>query len=419
MDDPTRERIALFRYALIAPLLHGQVERAAYVAEISAKQHDVPHYGVKQFQPKTILAWLLHYRRHGFDALKPSRRSDRDQSRTLTNEQQMHLIALRKERLWMPITVFYDQLIVQGEIFPKAVSYSTVHRFLKKQRLLGKETPNTPERKRFAYDKVNALWQTDASEGPYLRIDGKTVKTFLIAFIDDCSRLVPFAMFVPTEKFDGLRRVMKEALIRRGIPTMLYTDNGKIFRADMLQFACAGLGINLLHTRAFDPQAKGKIERLFLTCKTRFYTLLKAQPASSLDELNGRFWTWLEEDYHRKPHASLEGKMPLEVYLSQLERIRMVEDPTALDALFLKRANRTVKHDATFTLDNRLYEVPELYAGRKVEIRYDDQTVHLYEEGKAVAQAIEINFMDNAHVKRDRPTLSFKALQKEGGDSDV
>ena len=97
----------------------------------------------------------------------------------------MHLIALRKERLWMPITVFYDQLIIQGEIFPKKVSYATIHRFLKKQGLMGKETPHTPERKRFAYDKVNALWQTDQSEGPYLRIDGKTVKTFLIAFIDD------------------------------------------------------------------------------------------------------------------------------------------------------------------------------------------------------------------------------------------
>ncbi len=111
--------------------------------------------------------------------------------------------------------------------------------------------------------------------------------------------------------------------------------------------------------------------------------------------------------------------MPLEVYLSQMARVRMVKDPAALDALFLKRAHRTVKHDATFPLDNRLYEVPEFYAGRKVEIRYDDQDVHLYEEGKAVAQAIEVNFHDNAHVKRQRPTLSFKALQEEGGEPDV
>ncbi len=419
MDEPTRERIALFRYALIAPMLHEQMDRKAYLAEVSAKKHDVPHYGEKQYTPKTLLAWLLSYRRHQFDGLKPGRRSDRGKSRTLSKEQQEHLLALRKDCLWMHVSVFYDQLVDQGEILPKEVSYSTLHRFLKKQGSLGKETPKVQGRKRFAYDKVNVLWQTDLSMGPHLRIGGKTVKTFLIAFIDDCSRVVPFAQFVQTEKFDGLRTVMKEALIRRGIPKMLYTDNGKIFRSETLQFACAGLGITLLHTRAFDPQSKGKIERYFRTCKVRFYALLKTHPAASIEELNERFWKWLESDYHRKPHASLEGKMPLEVYLSQIDQVRTVEEPAALDAWFLKRATRTVKHDATFTLDNLLYEVPDFYAGRRVDIRYDDHEVHIYEDGKAVAQAMAVQLHDNAHMKRQRSTLSFKALQDEGGSEDV
>lgn len=415
MDEAIREKVALFRYGLIAPLLNDQVDREHYLTEVSSKTHDVPHYGEKRYTAKTVLEWLLLYRRHGFESLKPGRRSDRGQLRTLSQDQQDYVLAERKEKLWMPVTVFYDQLIEQGDIFPKQVSYSTIHRFLRKHGLLGKETPKTPERKRFAHDKVNALWQTDASEGPRLRIGGKTIRTYLIALIDDCSRLVPFAQFVPSEKFDGLRTVMKEALIRRGIPKMIYTDNGKIFKSDILQFACAGLGIQLLHTRAYDPQAKGKIERLFRTCKTRFYTRLKADPVSSLDELNERFWEWLEEDYHRKPHASLDGKMPLEVFLSQANSIRTVDDPAALDALFLKRTFRKVKHDATFSLENRLFEVPDLYAGRRIELRYDENGVHLYEEGKAVAQATEVRFHDNAHMKRQRLSLSFKELQENGG----
>jgi hypothetical protein len=138
-----------------------------------------------------------------------------------------------------------------------------------------------------------------------------------------------------------------------------------------------------------------------------------------LDELNERFWKWLEEDYHRKPDASLDGKMPLEVYLSQVEQVRTVDDPSYLDALFLKRTFRKVKHDATFSLENRLYEAPDVYAGRKVEIRYDENGVHLYENGKAVAQATEVRFHDNAHVKRRRSSLSFKELQEKGGGEDV
>ncbi|UOF88943.1 DDE-type integrase/transposase/recombinase [Fodinisporobacter ferrooxydans] len=411
MDEQNRERVALFRYGIIAPLLNEQVDRATYLAEVSAKTHEVPYYGSKEFTPKTILAWLRQYRRNGFDALKPQARSDRGQSRSLSGELQLHLVSLRKENQGMPVTVFYDQLVQQGEILPQDVSYTSIYRLLKKEGLLGKGIVRSPERKRFSHDTVNMLWQTDLSDGPYLRTGDKKIKTYLIAVIDDCSRLCTFAQFVPSEKFDGLRTVLKEALLRRGIPKMLYTDNGKIFRSDTLHLACAELGIHLLHTQPYDAASKGKIERLFGTIKTRFYSLLKAKPASSLEELNERFWKWLEEDYHRKPHSSLNGKMPLEVYLSQIDQVRMVDDPAKLDPIFLKRENRTVKHDGTFSLNNQLYEVPERFIGQKIEIRYDEQGVHIYEDGKPVARASEVNFHDNAHVKRKRPAISFADMQ--------
>ena len=60
------------------------------------------------------------------------------------------------------------------------------------------------------------------------------------------------------EGFDGLRVVTKEALIRRGKPTMIYADNGKIYRSETLQYACAQLGITLTHTQPYDPQSKGQ-----------------------------------------------------------------------------------------------------------------------------------------------------------------
>ncbi|MCM3571550.1 IS481 family transposase, partial [Neobacillus mesonae] len=67
------------------------------------------------------------------------------------------------------------------------------------------------------------------SHGPFVQDNGKKTKTFLIAYIDDCSRLVPYAQFFSSEKFDGLRGVTKEALIRRGKPSIIYADNGKIY----------------------------------------------------------------------------------------------------------------------------------------------------------------------------------------------
>jgi len=55
MDERDREQVALFRYGLIAPLLHGSIEdRTEYLAEISSKVYDVPYYGPMEYSPKTI-----------------------------------------------------------------------------------------------------------------------------------------------------------------------------------------------------------------------------------------------------------------------------------------------------------------------------------------------------------------------------
>lgn len=162
---------------------------------------------------------------------------------------------------------------------------------------------------------------------------------------------------------------------------------------------------------------KGKIERLFKTIQTRFYPLLQSDPVNSLEELNERFWRWLEEDYHRRPHASLEGKTPHEVYQSQLDQITFLEDLSILETIFLKRAERKVKQDGTITLEKQLYEVPSEYIGQRIEVRMDEQNVYVFEDGKKVAEAIAVSIHDNAHVKRGQsPFALSQANQEEGKD---
>lgn len=413
MNEKEREQIALFRYGLIAPLLNGQVDPKAYFEELEGKVHQMPYYGERKIAVKTIKEWLLNYRRHGFEALKPKKRADRGNSRRLSPDDQDHILAIRKKFLHMPVSVFYEQLIKQGEITKNQISYSTINRLLKKHNLAGKVFSATPERKRFAYDKVNILWQADLSHGPYIKIKGKVKKTFLIAYIDDCSRLVPYAQFFTSEGFDGLRIVTKEALIRRGKPTMIYADNGKIYRSETLQYACAQLGITLTHTQPYDPQSKGKIERFFKTVQTRFYPLLEADPVESLEELNERFWRWLEEDYHRRVHASLDGKTPHEVFHSQLENITFLEDPSILDVIFMKRVQRKVKADGTISLNKQLYEVPARFIGYSVDLRIDDTGVFIFEDNKKVAEAEPVSLSDNAHVKRVRSPFSLTQLAEK------
>ncbi|UGB28784.1 DDE-type integrase/transposase/recombinase [Metabacillus sp. B2-18] len=407
MNEKEREQVALFRYGLIAPLLNEQVDVKEYFGELAGKVHSIPYYGERTVAEKTIKEWLLHYRRSGFDALKPKKRTDKGNSRRLTAEDQDQILHIRKKFLHMPVSVFYEHLIDLGEIQKNKISYSTINRLLKKHNLVGKKIIAIPERKRFAHDRINHLWQGDLSHGPYIPIDGKKRKTFLIAYIDDCSRLVPFGQFFSSEKFEGVRVVTKEALLRRGKPTVIYADNGKIYRSETLQYACAQLGITLAHTQPYDPRAKGKIERLFKTIQTRFYPLLQAKPVDSLEELNERFWRWLEEDYHRRIHASLDGKTPHEVYQSQVESVTFLENTKILDTIFLKREYRKVKADSTITLNKQLYEVPPRFIGHSIDVRFDETGIFVFENDQKVAEAVPVSMTDNAHSKRVRSPFNL------------
>lgn len=415
MNNETAEQVALFRYALISPLLNGQVSsRKEYLAQICGKVHDVPHYGPKEFAPKTIEIWLSSYRKGGFAALKPKGRSDKGESRVLSLEKKEEIIELRQKHRLFSAKLFYEKLVADGVVSPDKASYHTVYRLLRYHNLLERDGKDFKERKRFSYDKINILWQGDMSIGYYLIIGGKKYKTFLFAFLDDCSRLVPFAQFFFTEKFDSMKTVLKEALTRRGIPKMIYVDNGKVYQAGQLQLACASLGITLTHTQPYDPESKGKIERFFGTVRRRFYPQLADNPPKSLAELNERFWQWLEEDYHRKLHSAL-NMSPIDVFMSQASTIRMVSDPNELDLIFWKREYRKVKHDATITLLNQLFEVPARFIGQKVELRYDPSnpdTIHLQENGQSIFMAKAISLSDNAHVKRNPPasSISFENL---------
>lgn len=170
---------------------------------------------------------------------------------------------------------------------------------------------------------MNGLWQADLSYGPYLRLGRKKAATYLLAFIDDASRLVPFAGFCRDQSFDSLKTVFKEALCRRGIPEKVYTDNGKHppsvgpRRSGQFQFVCASLGIALIHAKPYDAAAKGKIERFFLTVKERFYSVLAPESLTSLEALNQAFAAWLNcvasvipaelQAYARVLHPAVDG----------------------------------------------------------------------------------------------------------------
>jgi transposase InsO family protein len=423
MTNEEREAVALFRYGLIAPILNKHCDRKEYLQEVCAQKYTVPYYGLKEFSMSTVERWLSEYRRYGFDELKPKARKDKGHTRALAADEQDTVLEFRRNNMHLSMASFYELAVKRGLFEPQNVSYQSVSRLLRNNKVLKMDKDPVVQRKRFAYDTVNTLWQGDMSVGPYLTIGRRKCRTYLFAFIDDCSRLVPYAQFFFTENFEPMKTVLKEAMLRRGQPRMLYVDNGKVYCTNTLHLACAKLGISLIHTKPYDPEAKGKIERFFGTVRRCFYPLLVNEPINDIEELNKRFWEWLDNDYHRKVHSGI-GSTPLDMYMAQIDRVRHISDPVALDFIFWHRLTRKVRNDGTITINNKLFQVPLRYVGLRIEVRYDSnppKEVFIFEGDVSICHAEPVHLHDNAHVRRSRDIpenpIDFRnVFTNNGGD---
>jgi len=113
------------------------------------------------------------------------------------------------------------------------------------------------DRRRFAYQEAGQLWMSDVMFGPpVISDDGRRKKkTYLIAFIDDATRVIPHAQFAFAENTRSFLPVFKVALIKRGLPQRLLVDYGANYRSKHFSIVCAKLGVALIHARPHQPYA--------------------------------------------------------------------------------------------------------------------------------------------------------------------
>jgi len=154
----------------------------------------------------------------------------------------------------------------------------------------------------------------------------------------------------------------RQGLARRGFPEKLYTDQGKIFTSYHLQIVCANLGVRICHAQPYAAWSKGKLERWFRSLQMDFEARLIIDPAHTLEEINARLWRWIESEYHQRTHSALEGRLRRNGFAQRALNLRTADPRTDWEALFLSRAQRRVRLDATFSLEGHLWERPFICA---------------------------------------------------------
>jgi len=412
-EEEKRTKIALFRYSLIAPLLHRPLERGeinAHLAACAAKTYQIPFSKRITINPETVWRYLASYRQGGFEALKPQVRADADKPRRIPEYALQKAIALREElpsrsaRTIVEILRRDPDIPADLKLVPHTLSLILNKRGKSRESLVGQSKAF----KRFEREHANSLWQGDMLVGPYLpdvERPGKYRRTALFCFIDDYSRLVPYGEFFFEESLPRLERVLKVSILRRGIPGALYVDNGKVYVSTQLSAVCATLGIRQIHSTPYVPNTRGKIERFFGTVRSQFLSEVEAAKIATLEELNNSFQAWVEIVYHQRVHSETEAA-PLERFQQSIAAIGVRQaDPVQLRQAFLWREKRKVTRTATLSLQGNRYGVDPHLAGRQVELRFDPfdlAEVEVWENGYFLGNGQVQKLERDRHLSLDR-----------------
>lgn len=296
----------------------------------------------------------------------------------LPHEVKEKVVMLYQEKYYGSNYCHFAQLLEEHEAL--TLSPSSVRRILleegikqAKQRRRSKAHP--PRQRK---PQAGMLWQIDAT--PYAWLEDRAPAFTLHAAIDDATGTVVGAVFRQTECREGYSQVMQQGIQKYGIPLSLYSDRHTIFRSPnekltveqelagetkpLSNFGKAMAELHIAHIKAITPQAKGRIERLWVTFQDRLVIELRLLGVKTLEEANAALPTLLEK--HNRKFAVA----PKEVESAYIEL-----DPSInLNYVFTIREHRQLGHGNTLSYNGTIYTLAHstnfrLDAKATVEVR--------------------------------------------------
>jgi putative transposase len=416
MDDEVREKIALHRYGVIAEALSERLtsaERGAAVREIAGRLHTHPDGTERRYSRGTIDRWTRSWRAKGLEGLKPAARSDTGVVRSHP-ELAEEASALRLERPTRSAAQIARILFYRHGV---RVAERTVRAQLRRRGLhreaLGAEQKSFG---RYEAARANERWVTDVLVGPFVpypRAEA-SVRAKLFLIVDDHSRLLVDGAFYAHENARACQDLLRHAITWRGVPEVLYADNGGPFKNAWLTRTCAVLGIRLVHSKPYQPAGRGKQERLNRFIRESFLDEALHQGISSLEELNDLFCAWADQVANRRVHAET-NETPIARFCAQGPHRQA--DPERVAEAFRWSVTRKVTKTATVALEGNVYALDPALVGRRVELRYVPENlaeIAVYYEGRPAGVATP--FVIGRHVHRAVPQAKLPAPQATGVD---
>lgn len=397
MDQKTREEIAQFRYSLIGPVVSrtnlGHGEKYKMLRKISDGEYEIPYSGRRKVGLRTLERYLDLYEKGRLKALEPG---FRHRSQRVPAQYMEEAASLRRENRQRSIESIIGMLEQSGRVPGGMLKRSTVYDHFVRLGIARRQTAQKETYRKFGAACRGEILQGDVHHTMHLpdpAREGYNRQVYLFGWMDDYTRLF-FGEFYWAEKLPALENTLKKWIIKYSCPVNIYCDNGAVYSSHHLRNICGRLGVNLLHSRPYKPQGRGKIEKIFQLVESSFKSeavlLVNEGRIKTLEDLNSYFSAWVDKFYNQRLHSSTKQK-PMAMWEAGENELKKPSLSEIYEA-FLYEDEKSVSKTGIIRIETNEYEVETFLAGKKVQARYDpydlSKGVQVYHEGKRYQDAV-------------------------------
>lgn len=257
---------------------------------------------------------------------------------------------------------------IASDRFAIKISQSTVWRMLHSAGMFNLRSVNRTARERFEAEESGDIVQMDTTWGYWL---GEK-KLCLILLLDDHSRYILDYQFVRHDSAANNMALIRRVVEKYGSFKLLYTDNASFFKVirhnksawqihsqseyetDITR-ACRDIGITHVTHKPYQPQGKGKIERLFRFIQERFIDDLDSDELP-LWLINKKFKEWVEW-YNSRHINRTTHQTPKERFSPK--GFKPLSKEKNLDDIFCFKDTRKVDKCNQFSYNGSIYTIPK------------------------------------------------------------
>jgi transposase InsO family protein len=248
---------------------------------------------------------------------------------------------------------------------PPAVS--TIHEILRRHGRVVPPLGMSGACQRFEKAAPNLLWQMDFKG--WIRL-GNGAQCHPLTVVDDHSRYAICLSACANEQSTTVCGALDRTFRSYGLPEAMFVDNGSPWgdssgqRWTRLGVWLLKLGIDLLHSRPYHPQSRGKNERFHRTLNAE---VLALQRFRDFTEVQRAFDAWRTVYNLDRPHEALDQEVPASRYRTSTRAMPDHLPVVQYDEHEIVRTVSTTKAYVSFK--GRMWKIPQAFRGERVAIR--------------------------------------------------